>query len=146
VITLDKKEIYRIRKFNRFYTRILKLTDKYHLNTHFTILDSRILLEVDRDVNTANQLLQLLHLDKGYVSRVLKRLKDNDLLYEIRDEKDKRIKLLKLTDKGQEVLEDINERADDQIIQIFGKIPPQDIEKIIVDMKEIQNLINKYDI
>lgn len=141
---MNAENIYQIRKFNRFYTRVLKLTDKYHLNTHTTILESRILLEIDRNVNTANQLLQLLYLDKGYLSRVLKKMKHDGLLLDVRADHDKRIKELQLTAEGKAMLTDINERADDQIRNLFMDIPPEQLEKIIQDMNEIRSTVKKY--
>lgn len=141
---MDAEDIYQIRKFNRFYTRFLKLTDKYHLNTQSTLLEARILLEIDRNVNNANQLLGSLHLDKGYLSRVIKKLKNDGLVVDDRDDTDKRVKNLQLTTKGQAVLTEINEHADAQIINIFSKIPADQLPKLIEDMNEIQNTVKKY--
>lgn len=141
---MDKENIDQIRKFNRSYTRILRLTDKYHLNTHFTLLESRIFLEINRGVDTANQLMELLQLDKGYLSRVLKKLKNEGLIVDVRDEKDRRIKKLKLTIKGKLALEEDNHRADMQIENLFSKIPDEELVKVIKDMQEIQATVKKY--
>lgn len=141
---MNKENINQIRKFNRSYTRMLRLTDKYHLDTHFTLLESRIFLEIDRGVDTANQLLDLLQLDKGYLSRVLKRLKSEGLLIDARDENDGRVKKLKLTTEGELALKEDNRRADAQIETLFSEMPEAELLKIIKDMQEIQETVKKY--
>lgn len=140
---MEKEDIYNVREFDRFYTNILQLTDKYHLHTNFTILESRILLEINRGVNTANQLLNLLRLDKGYISRVLKKLENEGLLSKTADKNDLRVKFLELTPAGHEALDEINRRADKQIQELFKDVEQSDIKTIISAMKKIQSeLVN----
>lgn len=136
---MKKEDIYEVRTFNRFYTNILQLTDKYHLHTQFTILEARILLEIDNGLNTANQLLNLLKLDKGYISRVLKKLENDGLIIKANDPKDLRIKILTLTDKGYQALTDINHRADNQVARLFQELDDSTISDIISAMKKIQS-------
>lgn len=143
-MTLDAQTIKQIRDFNRFYTKILHLTDRYHLETQFTLLESRILIEIDQGMTSANQLGQFLNLDKGYMSRILRRLKDDDILVEKPHDQDKRIKVLNLTAKGAEILAEINQRADNQIQTIFKRIPPKDVEQVVANMAAIQATIRRY--
>ena len=141
---MNAENIQKIRKFNRSYTRVLKLTDKYHLDTQYTLLESRLLLEINRGVNSANQLMGLLHLDKGYLSRVLKKLKHEGLLLEIPNVQDKRVKNLQLSKSGQDVLKMIDQRADLQVETLFSKIPAAELDMVIRDMKEIESVVKKY--
>ncbi|TLQ14642.1 MarR family transcriptional regulator [Lentilactobacillus parafarraginis] len=141
---LDAQTIKQIRDFNRFYTKILHLTDRYHLETQFTLLESRILIEIDQGMTSANQLGQFLNLDKGYMSRILRRLKDDDILVEKPHDQDKRIKVLNLTAKGAEILAEINQRADNQIQTIFKRIPPKDVDQVVANMAAIQATIRRY--
>ncbi|KRM44642.1 transcriptional regulator, MarR family [Lentilactobacillus parafarraginis DSM 18390 = JCM 14109] len=143
-MTLDAQTIKQIRDFNRFYTKILHLTDRYHLETQFTLLESRILIEIDQGMTSANQLGQFLNLDKGYMSRILRRLKDDDILVEKPHDQDKRIKVLNLTAKGAEILAEINQRADNQIQTIFKRIPPKDVDQVVANMAAIQATIRRY--
>lgn len=143
-MTLDPQTIKQIRDFNRFYTKILHLTDRYHLETQFTLLESRILIEIDQGMTSANQLGQFLNLDKGYMSRILRRLKDDDILVEKPHDQDKRIKVLNLTAKGAEILAEINQRADNQIQTIFKRIPPKDVDQVVANMAAIQATIRRY--
>ncbi|MQS51927.1 winged helix-turn-helix transcriptional regulator [Lactobacillus salsicarnum] len=140
---MKQSDIDKIRQFDRFYTNVLKLTDKYHLHTHYTLLEARILLEINAGTNTANQLLTLLKLDKGYLSRVLKKLENDKLISKEVDPNDLRIKKLILTNDGHAALNVINSRADSQIEGLFANVPSEDINNIIKSMEEIQNKLKE---
>lgn len=140
---MQKEDIYNVREFNRFYTSILSLMDKYRLDTKYTILEIRIMLEIDRGVNTANRLLNVLKMDKGYISRVLKKLQKEGLLSEEIDPTDLRIKLLSLTPDGYKTLVDVNKRADNQIEDIFKDVNQTEVDEIISAMKRIQSSLNQ---
>ncbi|WP_171035065.1 MarR family winged helix-turn-helix transcriptional regulator [Lentilactobacillus parafarraginis] len=114
------------------------------METQFTLLESRILIEIDQGMTSANQLGQFLNLDKGYMSRILRRLKDDDILVEKPHDQDKRIKVLNLTAKGAEILAEINQRADNQIQTIFKRIPPKDVDQVVANMAAIQATIRRY--
>lgn len=141
---MNAEDIKEIRRFNRSYTKVLRLTDKYHLNTHFTLLESRIFLEIDRGVNSANQLMELLQIDKGYLSRVLKKLKNDGLIIDVRGENDRRVKKLQLTDTGKAALLEDNRQADQQVENLFERIPKVELDCIIKNMREIQATVDKY--
>lgn len=140
---MKKEDIYSIREFDRFYMTVLRLTDKYHLHTHFTILESRLLLEINRGNNTANQLLKVLKLDKGYISRVLKKLENEQLITKQTAESDLRIKVLALTSSGKTALKEIDRRADEQISDLFKDVDSTDIAQIIAAMQKIQTELSK---
>lgn len=131
-------DIYKIREFDRFYTRILKLADKYHLNTHLTLLEARVLIEVNRGVGQTAELTQLLQLDKGYLSRILKKLEDTGLVVRQKDERDRRFKMLRLTAAGERALATIDNRADEQVIRLFGNLPDDELQRLLAAMARIQ--------
>ena len=142
---MRQADIYQIREFNRFYTRILKLADKYHLNTHFTLLEARILIEVNRGVGQTAELTQLLQLDKGYLSRILKKMEDQGMVIREKEATDRRFKTLRLTTQGQQALETIDNRADEQVIRLFGALPPEELQAILRAMNRIQTDIEAHE-
>lgn len=140
---MDADKIYEVRKFNRFYTRTLQLTNKYHLGTGLTVLESRLLLEIyENKLQTANDLVSFLDIDKGYLSRVLKSLEKRGYIEQTVDDLDKRSKLLGLTELGRSTLEIINKRADQQIDQLFSKLSEQEMEQVISAMDFIRQKVN----
>ncbi|WP_125714761.1 MarR family winged helix-turn-helix transcriptional regulator [Companilactobacillus kedongensis] len=140
---MDADKINEVRQFNRFYTRTLQLTNKYHLGTGLTVLESRLLLEIyENKLRTANELVALLDIDKGYLSRVLKSLQKRGYIEQTIDDADKRSKLLALTTLGHNTLNTINKRADQQVDQLFSDLSDQEIEQVISAMDFIQKKVN----
>lgn len=140
---MDTEKIDEIRRFNRFYTRTLQLTNKYHLGTGLTVLESRLLLEIyENKLQTANELVSLLEIDKGYLSRVLKSLEKRGYIEQTVDNSDKRSKLLTLTRLGHNTLNTLNKRADQQVDQLFSNLSNQEIEQVISAMNFIRNKVD----
>jgi Transcriptional regulators len=140
---MDSKKIDEVRRFNRFYTRALQLTNKHHLGTGLTVLESRLLLEISENkLQTANELVSLLEIDKGYLSRVLKSLEKRGYIEQTVDDLDKRSKLLTLTKVGHNTLDTINKRANQQVDQLFYKLSNQEITQVISAMDFIRNKID----
>ncbi|WP_164511474.1 MarR family winged helix-turn-helix transcriptional regulator [Levilactobacillus cerevisiae] len=136
---MNNEAIKQIRAFDRFYTRIFRLTDKYHLHTNLTLLEARILLEIgEHHRDTASLLIQELTVDKGYLSRVLKRLEEQDLLGQTPDPTDKRTKRLSLTEAGQEQLALLNQRADDQVTTLFAGLSAEETERVLDAMSYVE--------
>jgi len=140
---MNNEAITQIRAFDRFYTRIFHLADKYHLKTNLTLLEARILLEIgEHHRDTASLLIQELTVDKGYLSRVLKRLVEQDLLRQTPDETDKRAKRLSLTPTGQEQLALLNQRADDQVATLFAGLSAVETQQLLVAMQYVEDHVH----
>ena len=96
---MDKTSL--VRNFSRSYTKTLGLLNKQILKSPLSLTESRIIFEVNQNHNlTANDLVEILQIDKGHLSRVLKKLISNGLIYRTISKTDKRQKTLSLTDKG----------------------------------------------
>lgn len=142
---MRRQDIAQIRHFNRFYTRILALTTKYQLATKFTVLENRLLLEIDQGLDTATQLQRLLQLDKGYLSRLIKKLTDQGLLVSQPNGRDGRSKRLVLTAAGQSALADSNRQADAQIKRLFGATTDAEIQAVLAGMAAIKTALKTSD-
>src|SRR5689334_6151533 len=97
------ESIAHIRSFNRFYTTIIGLLNQHYLNSEFSLTEVRILYELAHrpQGTTASQLIALLALDKGYLSRLLHQLDKKKLLVKKPSDTDKRSSLLSLSVLGQ---------------------------------------------
>src|SRR5689334_25112563 len=68
----DAGTISAIRDFNRLYTRQLGLLDRSFLGSKLTLTEARVLYELaNRADGTASEIATALHLDMGYLSRIL---------------------------------------------------------------------------
>ncbi|MDT3499138.1 MarR family transcriptional regulator, partial [Bacillus toyonensis] len=92
---MDKKIIYEIRQFNRFYTKVLGLFNNQILDTDYSLTETRILFEIsERTECIANNLVQELNIDRSYMSRILRRFEKEGLIEKRSSIKDSRKNLL----------------------------------------------------
>ncbi len=136
--------IKEIRAFNRFYTSIIGVLDGYILNSNYSLPEVRILFELYYNEGlTASDIIMLLGIDKGYLSRILQHFESDKLISKIVARSDKRSVSLQLTAKGKKAFERLNAASDEQVKKTFAKLTESDCEKLIQKMKEIQQLIQK---
>lgn len=86
-----KDKIGCIRKFNRYYTNVLGLLDNHILDSDYTLSEVRVLHEIDKTDNcTSKMLSEILCIDSGYLSRMLKKFEKAELLLKKQSDDDKR--------------------------------------------------------
>ncbi|MED3319428.1 MarR family winged helix-turn-helix transcriptional regulator [Bacillus wiedmannii] len=141
---MDKKIIYDIRQFNRFYTQVLGLFNNHILDTGYSLTEARILFEIsERTDCIANNLVQELNIDRSYMSRILRRFEKEELIEKRSSKKDSRKNLLFLTKKGEELLDIIHIQSDEQINQLFNGLSDSEINEIRISMMIIKEKLDK---
>ncbi|PGC41430.1 MarR family transcriptional regulator [Bacillus toyonensis] len=141
---MDKKIIYEIRQFNRFYTKVLDLFNNQILDTDYSLTETRILFEIsERTECIANNLVQELNIDRSYMSRILRRFEKEELIEKRSSIKDSRKNLLFLTKKGEELLDIIHIQSDEQINHLFNGLSDSEINEIRVSMMVIKEKLDK---
>ncbi|WIG44663.1 MarR family winged helix-turn-helix transcriptional regulator [Bacillus toyonensis] len=141
---MDKKIIYDIRQFNRFYTQVLGLFNNQILDTGYSLTEARILFEIsERTDCIANNLVQELNIDRSYMSRILRRFEKEEVIEKRSSKKDSRKNLLFLTKKGEELLDIIHIQSDEQINQLFNGLSDSEINEIRISMMIIKKKLDK---
>ncbi|EJR57491.1 hypothetical protein IIO_05018 [Bacillus cereus VD115] len=141
---MDKKIIYEIRQFNRFYTKVLDLFNNQILDTDYSLTETRILFEIsERTECIANNLVQELNIDRSYMSRIIRRFEKEELIEKRSSIKDSRKNLLFLTKKGEKLLDIIHIQSDEQINQLFNGLSDSEINEIRVSMMVIKDKLDK---
>ncbi|QEH42399.1 MarR family winged helix-turn-helix transcriptional regulator [Chitinophaga sp. XS-30] len=136
--------INEIRAFNRFYTNIIGLLDRHILDSSYSLPEVRVLYELYHSpMLTASDIIALLDIDKGYLSRILKHFEKNKLITKAGSPTDKRAAMLQLTNKGKAVFETLNEASDKQVGTTFKDLTEKECQELVQKMKEIQLLINR---
>lgn len=132
-----------IRRFNRYYTKVLGLLDKHLLDSEFSLSEVRVLYEIGQSKECkASMLIEQLGLDPGYLSRMLKRFEKLGLTYRVQSKEDGRASFLYLTDLGEETLTHLNELSDEQISNMIIELPEQSRLSIARSMTTIQNKLS----
>lgn len=139
---MDKTSL--VRNFSRSYTKILGLLNKQILESELSLTESRIIFEINQTNNlTANDLVDILQIDKGQLSRVLKRLLSNGLIYRNISKTDKRQKTLSLTDKGKSNFKLINNSSKSQIKKILRRLNPYENHRFVASLGQALQLLEK---
>src|SRR5881628_777976 len=98
----DPASIASVRRFNRFYTRVIGTLDEGVLQSPLSLTEGRVLYELATRQNpTASEIAADLGIDMGYLSRVLRSFEARKLLRRQASASDARQSLLSLTASGQ---------------------------------------------
>ena len=123
---IDK--ITEIRGFNRFYTNILGLLEKDLFGSGYSLSEARVLFEISKtEYCTAAQLCNILKMDRGYMSRIIHKFEKNNLICRKESEEDSRVIKIQLTEKGDKLFHELNERSNQQVEDILMKLNEEEI-------------------
>lgn len=133
-----------MRRFNRFYTNILGVLDKHILGTGYSFAEARVIIEIGiQGESIANNLVDTLTIDRSYMSRIVSKLTREGLLMKVDSAADSRVSLIRLTEKGQELYGELNERSDQQIVKLMQDLDEEEIREVYASMMNIQDKLNK---
>jgi len=140
--TPHRDRIEHVRAFNRFYTRRIGVLHEGLLRTDFTLTESRLLWELaHRDDLTATQLAQELDLDPGYLSRLLRALKERGLIRSTRAKDDARHQHLNLTAAGRRAFAPLDERSRRDIGALLDTLPETHQQQLLASMASVERLL-----
>lgn len=139
---MDK--INTIREFNRYYTNILGLVNKNILDKNFSLAEARVLLEISKTENcTSKALSEVLCMDPGYLSRILKQFEKYGLVEKRKLEEDKRSYFIELTESGRHQLEELDSSSSEQIRDLISHLSEEEQFKLVNNMLSIENLLTQ---
>ena len=141
---MKQEHLNSIRAFNRFYTKLLGVLNKYYLESEFGLPEVRIIQDVylhpDR---SSKDISSELNMDKGLLSRLLKQLEQKGYICRKGTERDSRMGLINLTQKGCEIYHRLNAAANQSVEEIFAHLNDNQLQKIINSMDFIYNTMNE---
>ncbi len=137
------EQVDAIRRFNRFYTNFLGLLNETLLDSPLTLTEGRILFEIDNlAACRAKELIEILNLDRGYMSRVLKRMERLELIERVTDTRDKRVRTIKLKKDGRHVLNSIDRDANRHIGSVLKLLNGSNRRILIKAMQDIEIILS----
>lgn len=139
-----ENHIHQIRAFNRFYTDLIGLLDKHLLNSEYSLAEARILFEIFMAGQlSASDIIYKLSIDKGYLSRIVKKFEKQDLITRKPSDDDARVSLLSLTDTGLEVFHQLNAASEQQVSALIASMPVNKLDELVGHMKAIARLLGR---
>jgi DNA-binding MarR family transcriptional regulator len=120
-----------VRRFNRFYTARLRLLDRSHLGSPFSLTEVRLLYELAHtDRPTARVLCETLAIDAGQLSRLLDGLGRRGLLRTTTGS-DRRTRPIAITRKGRRALAPLEDRASAQVAEAIAPLSESDRDALL---------------
>ncbi len=144
ISTLSDDHIAAVRNFSRFYTRQIRLMCMDLRHSKYSLTEARIVFELAHRTNlTASDLCRELDLDAGYLSRILNKLEQQNLIEKSRSDEDGRQRLIKLTYEGQKAFELLDQRSNDEVSEILNKLSSGDRVNLVDAMATIEGILDK---
>jgi DNA-binding MarR family transcriptional regulator/GNAT superfamily N-acetyltransferase len=139
--TLPQRAL-QLRAFNRFYTRRIGVLQEHLLDAGFTLPESRLLWELaHHDGISAATLARELDLDPGYLSRLLRRMKERHLVASERAAHDGRESLLRLTPAGRDAFAPLNDRSQQASSALLARLSEADQQRLLQALRTIEQLL-----
>jgi DNA-binding MarR family transcriptional regulator/N-acetylglutamate synthase-like GNAT family acetyltransferase len=132
----------RARRFSRFWTREVGLLHEGLLNTPHSLTEARVLYELGQvDETTAAELVRILALDAGHLSRVLAGLETAGLVLRRRSPDDGRRQLLSLAAEGRSAFAELDRRSSEQASELLDPLPVVTRKRVLAAMGTIEHLL-----
>ncbi|QOY35258.1 bifunctional helix-turn-helix transcriptional regulator/GNAT family N-acetyltransferase [Anaerobacillus isosaccharinicus] len=136
--------VFEVRKFNRFYTNVLGLLKQQLYDSPLSLTEIRILFEIKSTSNcTAKVLQEELGLDSGYVSRILNRFEEQNMICKKKCKKDGRTYIIHLTETGEKLYQDLDNESNRHIEFLLRNIDISNQQKLIEAMKTIEMILSE---
>jgi DNA-binding MarR family transcriptional regulator/ribosomal protein S18 acetylase RimI-like enzyme len=133
--------IEKIRKFNRFYANVLGKIDQELYNQPFSLTEARVITDIhERNGCTSTEIRANLGIDRGYMSRIVQRFEDEEIIMKKQASHDKRQYSLYLTDKGTGIYNDLVENANIGVAKMIESLSEEELSKLVSSMETIEIL------
>lgn len=141
----DSARIAAIRRFNRFYTRRIGVLHEGLLQSAFTLAETRVLWELahaaDPTGPTATELARTLELDTGYLSRLLRGLKERGLIQSARSDSDARQQHLSLTAAGRRAFAPLDQRSQQEVAALLSTLTDAEQQELLQALQRVERLL-----
>jgi DNA-binding MarR family transcriptional regulator/GNAT superfamily N-acetyltransferase len=138
-----------VRRFNRFYTRRIGVLNEGLLDSDFTLTECRILWELahleEAAGITATDLGRRLDLDGGYLSRLLRSLKERGFIKATRSKDDARQSHLLLTAAGRRAFAPLDQRSQRQVDALLSRLGESQQQDLLHAFQRVQALLDDDD-
>jgi DNA-binding MarR family transcriptional regulator/GNAT superfamily N-acetyltransferase len=136
-------QVQAVRQFNRFFTQRIGVLDEGLLASDFTLTQARVLFEIGtRKMCTAGDLIGVLGLDPGYLSRILHDFADSGFVTRKQSADDGRRTNLSLTRKGQKTFAELDGRSRRCIRELIAPLSAAKRTRLLNSMQVLQETLS----
>jgi DNA-binding MarR family transcriptional regulator/GNAT superfamily N-acetyltransferase len=131
-----------IRAFNRFYTRQIGLLEDGFHRSEFSLAEARVIYELAQaNATSATAIAKQLDVDQGYLSRMIAKLVDQNLVVKQPSSSDRRQYQLKLTGKGRSAFARLNGASNKLVGEMVANLSEADVARMIGAMGAIERVL-----
>jgi DNA-binding MarR family transcriptional regulator/GNAT superfamily N-acetyltransferase len=128
-----------LRAFSRFYTHRLGVLQEGLLGSDYSLTEVRVMFELAHaGTSSAAAIREILGLDAGYLSRMLRRFAQQRLITRERSPQDARSILLRLTRKGQTVFNHLDKASSAEVAAMLRKLSSGRQKKLVTALKNAE--------
>ena len=139
---IAQPQIEAVRRFNRFYTRRIGVLQEGLLDSPWSLTEVRVMYEVaHRPGVAAAELATDLGLDRGYLSRILRRFEDEGLLARETATTDARRRHLRLTAKGKRTFAPLDKRSRQQVDALLGALDDDGRQRLLSALQTVERTL-----
>ena len=133
-----------VQGFNKVYLHLCKQIDDAILRAGYSLTEKDVLLEISKTERcTANILIQRLHIDRSYMSRMINKFEQNGLIEKTISKTDSRVRYIRLTETGRQEFNRLSDIQSVQIQKIFQQLSGHDQKEILDAMVMIRNKLSE---
>lgn len=131
-----------LRRFNRVHTSLVGLLQQAYLDSGFSLTEVRVIYEIaNRDGLTITDLARDLMLDNGYLSRLVRGLKDRGLIASEVSQADGRQQILALTADGRELYTSLSNTSQSEMMKLVSGLEEQDQRSLMTALQSAATLL-----
>ena len=135
-----------LREFNRFYTKIIGVINNHILESKYSLTEVRVMFEIYHNSQiTARQIKEIVEVDEGYLSRIIKKLVKQHIIKREKSKTDSRISTLELSKFGEETFLILNQNSSDSIAKLIRHLNLNEQAELIANFQKIKTLLTKQD-
>ena len=142
-MSVSHQQIEQVRAFNRDYTRRIGVLSQGLLDSPWSLTEARVMYEIAHCPGiTASELVADLGVDRGYLSRILKRFAAGKLIARVASGADARRLHLRLTPAGRGVFTPLEQRARRQVRTLLSPLDAARREALLAAMGAIRRVFD----
>ncbi|MCD8037918.1 MAG: MarR family winged helix-turn-helix transcriptional regulator [Lachnospiraceae bacterium] len=134
----------KIRAFNRFYTVQMEMMNSDYLGSAYSVTEARILFEIKTHSGCMqSDIAKALHIDKSYLSRIIRRFSVKGLLEKQKCDGDKRAEKITLTRLGNAEADKLIELTNNRITSQISGLNQGECDALLAALDTVITILGK---
>lgn len=135
--------VEKVREFNRFYMPYMNLLGNHYLGSEYSVPEARVLFEIySREGCNATYITRQMNLDKGYLSRILKKHEKRGYIHREQSVADGRSYALFLTNAGRRRTEDFIRKSNEEIETILRPLSSESQRELVEALNTVMRVLS----